>query len=300
MTKDTHRPTDRLRRAGRSVVDILRVSYDVWRGARTLRLGAGIAYYSLFAIAPLLAIAAALVGVLVSEEDATTFLGNALDGIADIDIEALSASIVDKVSRASTGLGWVGAIVLLVSVSFLFIALQDALNVIWEAPVRVGFENTVRRRLLAFGVSLLVAMFFISSFVIEAVFGLVEGWLPSELPALEALGGAVAAVGSWLIGVATIALLFRVLPYAEVAWRNAFVGAAVTAVLVALGTSLIGIYVSRYGTSSLSGAAGSVVAILVWVYYEAQIILAGAVLTRVLQERSPFGAATNSSPAVEP
>ena len=285
MTKDTHRLADRVRSAGGPVIEVVQATYHAWRAARTLRLGAGIAYYALFAVVPLLSIAAALVGFLVPAEDATTYLSNALQGIADVDVEVAAASIVDKVGRASTSLSVVGAIALLVSASVLFVALQDALNVIWEAPVRVGIGNTVRRRLLAFGVTLLAALFFISSFVIEAVLGLVQRWVPGDIAILATLRGAVATAGSWVIGVGTIALFFRVLPYAEVAWRKAFAGAAVTAALVTLGTSLIGDYVSRYATSSLSGAAGSVVALLVWVYYQAQIVLGGAVLTRVLQER---------------
>lgn len=285
MTNDSKRLIGRLGSAIDSLVGILRETYSVWRAARTLRLGAGIAYYSLFALVPLLSIAAALVGVLISTDDATAFLKSAFDDVAAVDAGALSARIVDGIERSATGLGVTGVIVLLISASFLFVALQDALNVIWDAPVRVGLRNTVRRRLLAFGVTLLTASVLISSFLVEAVIRAVDAWIPGDPALLDLLGGVFATGASWMLGVVTIAFLFRLLPYAEVSWRNAFTGAAATVVLVVLGTSLIGSYISRYATSSISGATGSVVAVLLWVYYEVQIILAGAVLTRVLQER---------------
>lgn len=269
----------------RSVYEVLDATYAHWRATRTLRLGAGIAYYALFAIVPLLSLAAVLAARLISADTAREFVVGALDGLVEGGVEELADSVVDEVMGASSGLGVVGFVLVAVSASFLFLAIQDALNVIWEAPVRAGLRASLRRRLLAFGVALAVAFFFVSSFVVQAVVGLAERVVPGEIPAVESLAELVTSAGTWVTGVVTMALLFRVLPYARVEWRDALVGGAITAALVALGTSLIGAYVSRVGGTSITGAASSVVAVLVWVYYEAQIVLGGAVLTKIIGDR---------------
>ena len=194
-------------------------------------------------------------------------------------------------------LGLVGFGVVLVSASFLFLALQDALNVIWEAPVQVGLRVSVRRRLLAFAISLGVAFYFIAGFVIQAIVGLAQRLVPGEVTVVESLAEVITTAGSWALGIIAIAALFRLLPYVKVRWPDAIIGATITAGLVALGTSLIGAYVSRFAGSSITGAASSVVAFLVWVYYQAQILLGGAVLTKVIGEsRAPGVMATANTP----
>jgi membrane protein len=279
-------PASRLREVRDQVIAIVADSYDHWRSVRTIRLGAGIAYYALFAIVPLVVLAAALAGMLISESESVDFVRELIDGIPDIDPDAVATSIVDQVTRSTSGLGLIGVLSSVVAASLLFVALQDALNVIWEAPVRVGIRYSIRRRVLSGGVALLTALLFISSFLVQAFVGFAEGLIPGDVPVFESFARVLTAAASWVLGVATIALLFRLLPYATVSWRSAVVGAAITALLVALGTSLIGAYVSRFATTSLSGAAGSVFAFLLWVYYEAQIVLAGAVLTKTLNDPS--------------
>ncbi len=273
---------DDFRGMARNVIRLLEHAYEHWRAERTMRLGAGIAYYTLFAAVPILSLAAALVARLVSAEQSKEFLVEALDGLVGDQAVTIADTVLDAISSASTGLGWFGFITVLVSASFLFLALQDALNVIWQAPVVVGLRQSIKRRLIAFAVALGVAFYFVSSFVIQAVVGLAERLVPGDLAIIESLAEVVTALGSWAVGVLAIALLFKVLPYAEVAWRDAIIGGLITAVFVVIGTSLIAAYVSRFGSSSLTGAASSVALFLVWVYYQAQIVLAGAVLTKIL------------------
>lgn len=277
--------TPRRRRLGERIVAMAVDSYHHWRDVRTVRLGAGLAYYGLFAIVPLLILAAAILGSLISTEETVAFVRELIEGIPNIDADPLAGEIVDQVTRSTSALGLIGALSALVAASFLFVALQDALNVIWEAPVRVGIRFNIRRRVLSGAVALLTALFFISSFLVQAIVGLAERLIPGNIAVFESLARVFTTAASWALGVATIALLFRLLPYAKVSWRSAFTGAVITAALVALGTSLIGAYISRYATSSVSGAASSLVAFLLWVYYEAQIVLAGAVLTKVLDDR---------------
>ncbi len=278
-----------LRGSARLAADILGDAYRHWRSMRAIRLGAGLSYYALFAIVPLLVLAAALVGRLIPVDEAVAVLRGVIDGIPSIDAQELATDIVDRVTRSSSGLGLIGAVSAVVAASIVFLALQDALNVIWEAPVRVGLRSSIRRRLLSAAVALLTALLFISSFVVQAIVGFAERIVPGDIELFESLAGAITTASSWALGVGTIALLYKVLPYAEVSWRHALAGGAITAALVALGTTLIGWYISRFATSSVSGAAGSIVAFLLWVYYEAQIILGGAVLTKILNDRGALG-----------
>ena len=165
------------------------------------------------------------------------------------------------------------------------LALQDALNTIWEVPVRSGVRRSVLRRLLAFGLVFATGGVLMVSFALNAVTGLI-GRLAPDSPAWAPLAELVGTAASWALGVGVLALLLRYLPDVRTPWRSALVGATITALFVAVGTVAIGAYLRRYAATSLLGVAGSVFLVLLWIYYEAQIVLAGAELTRVLAIRS--------------
>ena len=135
-------------------------------------------------------------------------------------------------------------------------------------------------------VETMIAMaIFAVGFLAQSIVGAISAWLPEGLEVFDPSRSIIVSLALWAIGVAAITLIFRVLPDAVVSWHTAVVGGTITALLVALGSSLIGLYVSNYAASSISGAIGSVLAFLLWVYLETQIVLGGAVLTRILQDR---------------
>jgi membrane protein len=179
------------------------------------------------------------------------------------------------------GLGVVGAVSLLLTATLVVVALQDALDTIWERPVRSGIRRTVVRRVVAFVVVAASGAVLVVAFAVNSVTALLERFVP-DAPVVRSLGEVVGAAVTWTLGIAVLALLFRYLTETRVPWRTVLVGAAVTAVLVALGTMAIGAYLRRYASTSLLGATSGVFLILIWIYYEAQIILAGAELTRAL------------------
>lgn len=274
-----------LRTAAHTTIEILRDTYDHWRRSRTLRLGASVAYYTLFAFVPLLMLAAALLSLLGSDENVTAFLEEALAGLGSSDPVGSAAELRETLAQAQTSWGIFGSIGVLVSASFLILALQDAINVIWDVPVQVGLRHSIHRRLVALGVALLTAVFFAVGFLAQSIVGAISAWLPEGLEVFDPSRSIIVSLALWAIGVAAITLIFRVLPDAVVSWHTAVVGGTITALLVALGSSLIGLYVSNYAASSISGAIGSVLAFLLWVYLETQIVLGGAVLTKILQDR---------------
>ncbi len=277
---------NRLRQLVRAIIGLLGETYCEWRNDRVVRLGAGLAYYALFGIVPLLAILVAVAGLLFSTQEVQSFLVEALDGFVQGDVEALAAGLAEELDGSLTGLGLIGAATLLFAASLVFAALQDALNVIWHAPVRAGIENTIRNRVLAFSVVLLAAAVVIAGLLVDAVVGIAEAIVPGNVQFVESLAGLITAASSWVLGIGAIALVFRLLPYVKVRWQDALIGGGVTALMIVAGSALFSVYFSTYGTASISGVAGSLVLFLLWIYSQAQIFLAGAELTKVLGLRS--------------
>ena len=274
---------DRLRSGARSLWKVGNDTYEAWRDHRTIRLGAGLAYYGLFAIVPILAVALSLAGLFISQTDVQSYLADQLSGLLGVDADQVAAVLAETLDDAGalTGLGLVGAASLFLSASLLVIALQDAFNTIWERPVRAGLRPSVLRRRVAWGVGAGAGAVSGVSFAINAVTGLLGRLVPdiAILASLEELFGLAA---SWALAIGVIALLFRFLTDVRIPWPPALLGGIVTAAMLAIGTMLVGAYLRRYASSSLVGATGSVFLVLVWIYYVAQIVLIGAELTRVL------------------
>jgi membrane protein len=261
-------------------------TYQQWRNHRTIRLGAGIAYYGLFALVPLLAVGLALAGLVVSKSDVQSYLADSLSTLLGVDADAVATALSEVLDGTGTltGLGIVGAASLVLTASLLVVALQDGFNTIWERPVRSGLRQSILRRLVAFAVVAGAGAVIVVSFAINAVSGILATLVP-DVPILESLQELFGLAASWALGISVIVLLFRFLTDVRVPWRQAVIGGAVTAVMVAIGTVLVGAYLRRYAASSLVGVTGSVFLTLLWIYYEAQIVLVGAEFTRVLTLR---------------
>jgi membrane protein len=258
-------------------------TYDHWRDHRTIRLGAGLAYYGLFALVPMLAVALAIAGSVISQADVQSYLAEQLSALLGVDADAVAgaaADLLDGTGRLAS-LGLVGAASLILTASLLVLALQDALNTIWERPVRLGIRHTLMRRLVAFVVVAGAGGVLILSFALNAVTGFLNQLVP-DVAVVESLQEVVGLATSWALAIGVVALLFRYLPDVRVSWVPVLIGATVTALLLAVGTVLVGAYLRRYAASSLVGVTGSVLLVLLWIYYEAQIVLAGAEFTRVL------------------
>jgi membrane protein len=263
-----------------------RETYAQWRGHRTIRLGAGLAYYGLFAIVPLLAVALAVAGLVVSRSDVQSYLAEQFSAVLGVDAGVVAGAISDALDGTGTltGLGLVGVASLVLAASLLVVALQDAFNTIWERPVRSGIRQTVLRRLVAFAVVAGAGAVIVVSFAINAVTGLLSRLVP-DVAIVSSLQELIGWAASWALAIGVLTLLFRYLADVRVPWSPAFVGAAATAAVLAVGTVLVGAYLRRYAASSLVGATGSVFLVLLWIYYEAQFLLVGAEFTRVLTRR---------------
>lgn len=275
-----------IRGAVASFLRVMSATYAEWLEHRTIRLGAGLAYYGLFALVPVLAVSLSIASIFFARDDVQSYLADQLTQLLGDDADDVGAAIATLLDDAGSfvGLGLVGVASLFFAASLLVVALQDALNTIWEVPVRTGVRRTVVRRLVAFAVVAGAGGVLVVSFAVNAVTALFSRMVPN-LPVVESLGELIGVAASWALGIGVLALLFRYLPERRAPWRSVLPGSAITALLVAIGTVAIGAYLRRYASTSLLGATGSIFLVLLWIYYEAQIILAGAEFTRVLARR---------------
>lgn len=267
--------------------EIAKATYKNWRDDRTIRLGASLAYYGLFAMVPLVLVGIIIAASFFSRTEVIGFftdnLGNVFGQQTDQVVLALS-NIADKATYNS-GIGVLGFATLFLSASLFFVALQDISNEIWHNPKRVGWKNASKRYLTAYGLVAVMALLFLGAMVIQSLFGLIEVLIPTGVVVLGSIKLLINTVFIWTLGIATLTILFSVLTYAKVSWKNAFVSATVTVAFIAIGTRALSYYFANWASVSVTGAAGAIVLTLLWIYYESQIFLAGIQLTKTLTLR---------------
>lgn len=266
---------------GSEVVATLHATYGSWRDHRTMRLGAGLAYYGLFSLSSVLAVAIGLLQIFgrsTAVEEAIT--ERVVELVGPQGAETVNGLFENIDGASGTSIGLIGVGSLLVTGSLFFLALEDAFQQIWDVPVMRGLKTTLRRRLVSLVVLLAAALTLVAALAVQTATTLLERFVPGSS------AGPVAAMISsglgWSVLAVALALLFRYLPTAELPWRASLIAAFVTGVLLVVGTALIGWYLRTVGASSVGGVASTPIVVLVWIYYEAQILLVGAHLAKVL------------------
>jgi membrane protein len=267
--------------------EILKETYESWRADRAIRLGAGLAYYAVFAAVPVLGIALGVAGLVFSEVEIEQYLTERLEGFFSEELTEAARELASAIGvpEAGGGLTLFGVVSLGFAATVGFIALQDALNMIWGIPVARGLGSTLQRRLLALGAVLLLGGLLVAVLLVHTIAVAVGGLVPAELEVLGFLDDVLVSVAVWGLGVSVLALLFQFLIQDRLAWGTVFVTSAITGVLLIAGTWVLGIYLRNWSSLTLSSVAGSLLAILLWLYYEAQIIVAGAELLKTLDRR---------------
>lgn len=273
---------------------LLKKSFARWSRAKSPRLAAALAYYSIFAIAPLLVVAVQILTVVLGGGSAHEHAAHSsVLGIIRHSVGPDAAKAINGMINATAkhrGQGLVAAVVswilLVLGAIGLFGTVQDALNTIWSAPEEEGFDfkRLIRDRLASFGVLIAVGIVLLCFVAISSVLVSLVGYLSPSLAhsrwILEAINGVVTAV----VGTVLFAIVFRILPDVRVEWKDVWPGAGLTAVLFVIGQYLLALYLGHVATKSVYGAAGSLVIILLWLYYASQIFLFGASFTRVMAE----------------
>lgn len=270
---------------GNRVFKMLKATFDAWMEDNALRLSAALAYYSIFSMAPLLVIAISVAGLVLGEPAVRGQLDDQLKGYVGPQAAQSLQEMIKSASKPSDG--WTGGIVgfftLILGASGVFGQLKDALNTIWEVKVaeRKGIWGFIRTRLLSFGMVLVIGFLLLTSLLLTTALAAVNGYLEVTFGIPKVFMGALGFVVSLGVVTTLFAFIFKVLPDAEIKWRNVWIGAAVTALLFELGKLGLGFYLGRESTASSYGAAGSVVLLLLWVYYSSCILLFGAEFTQV-------------------
>ena len=269
-----------------SIYALCRQAVNAWIDDYAASMGAALAYYTLFSIAPLLLIVISIAGLVFGPEAARGEIFAELRDLMGEDGAAAAQALLQSVNKPAQGvLGTVVGVVLLgVGAISVFGELQNALDRIWRAPGRAGSGGVwalVRARLLSFGMVLGIGFLLILSLVASAAVAALGKFAAPLFGSGVVLAELLNLAVSFAVVTLTFAMIYKIIPRVKIGWRDVWVGAAVTALLFAIGKSLIGLYLGRSTFASGFGAAGSLVVLLVWVYYSAQIFLLGAEFTWV-------------------
>jgi membrane protein len=276
----------------RGILSLLGTTVSDWYTDRAQRLGAALAYYTIFALAPAGIIIIALGGVVLGGDAEVRIIEQLRDLMGEQGATAVAATVR---SARSERLGLTGTLLTLIPLVFglwgVFGELQDALNTIWGVTPKPGRRalQIVKERILSFALVVGVGFLLLVSLVLSAWLVALGTYFGQRLPAPAAALEALNLVLSFAVITVLFAMTFKLLPDVRIAWRDVWLGAAVTSLLFTLGKFLIGFYLGRSTIASAYGAAGSLVIIVIWVYYSAQILLFGAEFTKVWTKRRGSG-----------
>ena len=273
----------------RTVFDLFRTTFNEWNEDKAPRLAAALAYYTAFSIAPLLVIIIAVVGLVFGQEAARGQIVQQIQNEVGRDTAEVIQTMIESANSEAAGI--VATVIGLVTVTLgaagFFGQLQDALNTIWEVKPKPGrgIKDIIRERFLSFTMVLGIGFLLLVSLVISAVLSALHNFVVGLLPQAQFLTQLLNFVLSFGIVTLLFAMIYKVLPDVDLAWKDVIIGAAITALLFTIGKFLLSLYLGNSGVASSYGVAGSFVVLLLWVYYSAQILLFGAEFTQVYARR---------------
>jgi membrane protein len=269
--------------------DLAREAASDWSHDRAPRLGAALAFYTVFSIIPLLIIITAIIGLVFGQEAAQAAIMQQISGLVGEQSAEAIKEMIQRADEPSTGiLSTVIAVgTLIVSSTVFFGELQDALNTVWgiEPKEGRGIWGLIKDRLLSFATILGTGFLLLVSLVVSTALSAFGKWFGGLLPMPEIILQTINVLLSLAVITGLFAMIFKVLPDAHIAWRDVWIGAALTALLFTIGKFAIGLYLGKSDVGSAYGAAGSLVIVLIWVYYSAQILIFGAEFTQVYANR---------------
>lgn len=272
----------------KSFLPLLKETFISWNAHKAPKMGAALAYYTTFSMAPLIVLIVGIAGLVVEQDEARSSIVAQLSTLMGAEGGAIAESILTNSAKQETGLAttMIGLIVLLVGASGVFAELQDSLNIIWDAPIREHpWRALVRERLLSFAMVFVLGFLMLVSLVLSAGIALVGARMKGWAPGFDMIWEGANSLVSFLVITLLFAAIYRFLPDVRIAWRDVWTGALLTSALFILGKYLLGVYIAHSAFASVYGAVGSLVIILVWVFYSAQIFFFGAEFTCVFARR---------------
>jgi membrane protein len=277
-----------------SLWKIVQQTFQEWRNDEASRLAAALSYYTAVAVAPLLILLVTGIGFFYDKNSAQMQLVGQLRGMVGPQGAQVAEVVVESADQPSIAgiAGLLSLITLLWGASNVFVNLQNSLDTIWGVelkPQSKGWKNILRERFLSFGMILVIGFLLLVSLVLSAVVSALSQYVGTLMPGMDLVWQVAHFAVSFGVTTLLFALIYKVLPDAKFSWRDVWMGAAVTALLFSLGQWVLGFYLGRQTTSSAYGAAGSLVVLLLWMYYSAQIFFFGAEFTQVYARRAGEG-----------
>ncbi len=269
-----------------------------WLADNAARMGAALAFYSILSLAPLLLLALAIAGLFFDQKVAREQLLLQMSEIVGSDGAVAIREMVDSGTKAGgTAATLFGIVTLLVGASGVFGELQMAMNAVWNVKPRpMTVFGFLKDRFLSFTMVLGTGFLLVVSLLMNTAIAALHDSASDALPQLEILWHGVSSLATFALVTLLFTLIYKVLPDTPVAWRDVWAGAALTAALFTVGKLGIGLYLGKSGLASGYGAAGSLVLLIVWVYYSAQILLFGAEITYVIARRRLAGRSGSEKP----
>jgi membrane protein len=269
---------------------MLQEAASSWVDDHAPSMGAALAFYTLFSIAPLLLIVISVAGLVFGQQAARGEILEQITGLVGVDSARAIESLLQGLNHPGAGVmgTLVGLVAMLIGATTVFAELQDAMDRIWRAPSRPsggGLWRMLRARMLSLGLVLGIGFLLIVSLIASAALAALGKWWEVWFNDVAVLANVLNVAVSFALIATMFAMIYKWIPRVKVAWRDVWVGAALTAALFTVGKTLIGLYIGRSGVASPFGAAASLVVLLLWVYYSAQIFLLGAEFTWVYARR---------------
>jgi membrane protein len=262
---------------------LFKVSALSWMKHKDARLGAALAYYSIFSLGPIVMIAITIAGMFFGEEIVRSQVGESIKGLmGESGAQAVNTMLLGASGDSEKGIvpTLIGVAALMFAAVGVVVQLKDALNTVWEVreTETSGVWHFIRTYILSIAAVIAVGFLLLVSLLLTTALAVAGRYFSHIAP--EALLQPLGFAGSFAIIALLFALMFKWLPDTEVSWRDVWPGALLTALLFEAGKFLIGLYIGKQGLESTFGAAASLVVVLIWVYFSAQIVLMGAEFTR--------------------
>lgn len=272
----------------KAFLSLLKAAFDDFNEDKAPRLAAALSYYTVFSLAPLLVVVIAVAGLVFGQDAVRGQLDDQIQGMVGAEGGDMVQEMIQNAQRPKESLvaTVIGIVTLLLGASGVFGQLKEALNTVWEVePEKQGVLATIRSQFISFTMVLGIGFLLLVSLVISAGIAAVSTFVNGLVGNAEVVLQIINFVVSFGFVTVLFAMMYKILPDADIQWRDVWVGAAFTALLFTIGKTLIGLYLGNSGVTSAYGAAGSLVVILLWVYYSAHILLYGAEFTQVFAKR---------------
>lgn len=270
----------------RNVWHLLTSAFAAWNEHEVPRLGAALAFYTILSMAPLVILVTALVALAFGHSAAQEHILSQMQSMIGQDGANTVRTMLEHAQKPRSGVvaSALGVIALLFGASGVFGELRSALNKIWDAKPQAGSGviGMIRERFFSFGMVLAIGFLLLVSLVLSAGLAALGKFLGSILPVPSTVLAALNFFISLIAVMLLFALIFKYVPETKIAWKQVWGGAITTAILFTVGKALIGLYLGKAAVGSAYGAAGSLVVIIVWIYYSAQIFFFGAEFTHVI------------------